>query len=205
MRRPRVSIGRLMIVVLVVAVGTAALKAADEVWAGAMLTLTLGLLGVAVLGALFRREGRRAFWVGFALLGAAYLAPTLVEATRPKLPTSKLLAYAHSKLAPQDARRLGLVLLTDVGTTTDFVLKAMKPQAGDSAWTNARVTASGTFTAGQAANSNVTWTRLLSVVGDPEPFITVGHCLLALLAALVGGLVARAFHDGDRARRAEAG
>src|SRR5436305_4059371 len=106
MRRPRISIARLMGVVSVIAVGAAALKIADEVWAGVMLALTIGLLGVAVLGALYGREARRAFWVGALLFGAAYLVPSVVEATRPKLPTTRLLTYAHSKLAPSDGAAL---------------------------------------------------------------------------------------------------
>ena len=34
-----------------------------------MLLLTLGLLAVAVLGVVYRREERRAWWLGFALFG----------------------------------------------------------------------------------------------------------------------------------------
>jgi len=77
MSRPRFSIAGLMGMVLVVAVGVAALRSGSEDWAGIVSALTLGLLGVALLGVLFRQGPRRAFWSGFALFGWGYLALTM--------------------------------------------------------------------------------------------------------------------------------
>jgi hypothetical protein len=194
MRRPRVSIAALMIVVLVVAVGTAALKVADEVWAGAMLTLTVGLLGVAVLGALFRRESRRAFCVGFALFAASYLAPSIVEVTRPKLPTTKLLAHAHAKLAPDDGPVLSDASFLIQVTRQNNGVVAL--DLGMPAVQSAPVTTSN----GPTTSGTTFLFKALATGTTPEHFVTVGHCLLALATGLLGGLIARAFYNAERAR-----
>jgi hypothetical protein len=199
MRRPRISIARLMGVVSVIAVGAAALKVADEVWAGVMLALTIGLLGVAVLGALYGREARRAFWIGALLFGAAYLVPSLVEATREKLPTTRLLTYAHSKLAP---------------SRNELALDNVSYALQGSGQVNGQVVLDFTTSPGQSGtvattngptNSGMKFLfTVLSTGTTPEHFLTVGHCLLALVAGLIGGLIARAFYNGERARRPEA-
>src|SRR3954449_13576132 len=97
----RFSIAALMLAVLVCGVAVAALKNASDAWAGALLLLTLLLLASAVFGVVYRREGRRAFWLGFAAFGWGYLAltqaPWFVEQIGPKLPTTLLLNYAHAK------------------------------------------------------------------------------------------------------------
>ena len=75
MIRPRASIAGLMGVVLVSAVGVAALKAATPLWSSVTLTATLGLMGLAALGAIFRSGPKRAFWAGVAVLGWGRCCP----------------------------------------------------------------------------------------------------------------------------------
>src|SRR5689334_12956654 len=89
----RHTIAGLMLVVLVVAVAAAALRDASDAWAGGLLLLTLLILGTAVIGVAYRREGRRAFWFGYALFGWGYLvlsqAPWFAEQVQPRLPTTQ--------------------------------------------------------------------------------------------------------------------
>lgn len=73
MRRFRISIGGLMAVVLVAAVGLAALRYGSEEWAALVTLMTLGLLALAILGTIYRRGDRRASWLGFALFGWGYM------------------------------------------------------------------------------------------------------------------------------------
>src|SRR4051812_16850665 len=97
----RFSIAGLMVVVLICGVGVAALVNASEMWAGVMTCATLLLLQVAILGAAFRREKKRAFWVGFAVFGWGYLLFSqnwVPDAFR--LPTTRLLAMAHERMVP---------------------------------------------------------------------------------------------------------
>ncbi len=63
MRHLRFSITGLMGLVLVAAVGLAALRNASETRAGGMLLLTCGILALAVVGALYRDGAQRAWWL----------------------------------------------------------------------------------------------------------------------------------------------
>jgi hypothetical protein len=100
----RVSIAGLMAVVLLVAVGVAALRSASDLWAGALFTLALGVLAIAALGAVSLRGRQRASWAGFAALGWGYLllafGPWCDTAIRPRLLTTKLLDILAAWKAP---------------------------------------------------------------------------------------------------------
>jgi hypothetical protein len=99
LRKTRISISRLMGVVLVAAIGFAALRNSSEAWAGAMLLLTCGVLMLAVVGALSRGPGERAWWLGFALFGGGYLALAHATASSPStLPTITLAETVGSGL-----------------------------------------------------------------------------------------------------------
>src|SRR4051794_34921237 len=102
MSQPRLSLSGLMVLVVFIGVGIAALRDASEPWAGIVLLLTLGLLGVSILGVVYRREARRAWWVGFALFGWGYAALTLAPWSKPdKLPTGVLLDYLYVRMSPR--------------------------------------------------------------------------------------------------------
>ena len=65
MRRIRFTIASLLVVVLFVAVGFAALRESNDLWDSGLFTLTLAVLLVSILLAIHRTESRRAFWLGF--------------------------------------------------------------------------------------------------------------------------------------------
>lgn len=92
---PRPTIAKLMSLVAVLAVGFAALRSGSEIWARVCLTATLAILAFAIVAVVYRREGHRAWWLGFALFGWGYAALTLVPVCRQelggKLITSRLL------------------------------------------------------------------------------------------------------------------
>lgn len=73
MGKRRFSIAGLMGVVLVAAIGTAALRIPTGVWAGVMMLVAGGVLVLAVIGALCRTGKERAWWLGFSLFGWAYI------------------------------------------------------------------------------------------------------------------------------------
>ena len=106
MSRPRFSIAGLMIVVLFCAVGAAALRSSSGLWADVLFTLTLAMLGVAILGLAYRRGARRASWAGFALFGGGYLlacfGPWFATEVRPHLATTPLLGYLRSRIGPAE-------------------------------------------------------------------------------------------------------
>lgn len=94
MRRLRFSIAGLMGVVVVAAVGLAALQNPTSAWAGAIFMITYGWLGVAIVGAIYRRGAARAWWLGFAVFGCGYLVMMSSSDGRlpfPATPTAEVL------------------------------------------------------------------------------------------------------------------
>ena len=98
MRCFRFHIGTLLTLVLLLGVGFAALHESDETWDSSICSLTLGMLSVSILLAVRRTETRRAFWLGFALFGSAYMGFSLVPSIESRLLTTKALAYLDSKV-----------------------------------------------------------------------------------------------------------
>jgi len=74
MKRLRFTLAGVAGFVFVVALGLASLRLASRTWAGTTLLLTLVALSIAILGVVYHRGARQAFWLGFALLGWGYMA-----------------------------------------------------------------------------------------------------------------------------------
>ena len=98
MRPFRFHLDTLVILVLILGVGFAALRESNETWDSSIFSLTLGMLSVSILLAIHRTERRRAFWLGFALFGWTYVGLSLVPSVEPRLITTKALAYLDSKV-----------------------------------------------------------------------------------------------------------
>ena len=118
-RLPRVRIASVMSTIVVAAFAFTSLRMASSVWAGWVVFLTLGALCWAVLAAVYRRGARRAFWVGFALVGSVYMGLTCrvwwrEEADRSDLPTTRALSAVYPYLDP--VRREGGRLVGGGGT-----------------------------------------------------------------------------------------
>jgi hypothetical protein len=100
----RFSIRTLMSAIVVSAIGLAALRNANDLWAGMMFLVALTAVGVAVMGVVILRR-REQFWcAGFALFGIGYLLlavlPWLREAFQPMLGTTYLLKELYSSITP---------------------------------------------------------------------------------------------------------
>ena len=103
--RIRTSIASLMGVVLVAAIGFAALRNSSVNWAGLMLMLTCGVLMLGVVGAVCRGPHERAWCLGFTLFGGGYLALAHATAFSPNpLPTITLAEFIGSGLGGKIAR-----------------------------------------------------------------------------------------------------
>ena len=84
----RFSIRTLMALIVISAVGLAALRNANELLAGLMILGAVDVVGIAVLGAIFLLGPQRAWWTGFALFSGAYLVFALWLS--PQLSTTNL-------------------------------------------------------------------------------------------------------------------
>ena len=191
MSRIRFSIASLLVAVLFVAVGFAALRESNELWDTGLLTLTLTALLVSILLAIHSRQAARAFWLGFALFGGGYLALSLVPSIESRLITTKLLAYIDSKVPRSNPAgfRFPVVLSGRVwdswssqqnqnNQSINSTSIAFSPQGNLVASGNQGVIRVWDVSGG---NPLGTWS------GTGENFVRIGHSLLALIFAFVGG------------------
>jgi hypothetical protein len=100
-RTLRFSIAGLMGVILVAAIGLAALHNPTELWAGVIFLLTCGVLALAIVGVACRGQGERAWWLGLALFGWGYftLAFSSPREGLPRLPTTAVLKAIMGDIA----------------------------------------------------------------------------------------------------------
>jgi hypothetical protein len=73
MSRLRFSIAQLMAVVLLIGFGFAALRNANEVWAGVTFGLAIVTVSLGLAGACSRKEGARMPWAAFGIAGGLRL------------------------------------------------------------------------------------------------------------------------------------
>jgi hypothetical protein len=153
-------------------------KASPGLWAGVVFMLTCGMLGLAVLGALAGRDGRRTIWLGVALFGAGYMYYTFGRTGddgSPYPPTTHLLnalrpgSPPHSSGFPDssarwNARSEQVLLLLEEPIPMHFA-------------------------------DGATLEEILKLPAYEDPFLIVGHCLLALVAAGIGGVLAPVVAD----------
>jgi hypothetical protein len=186
MRRVRFSIASLILVIVFVAVGIAALRAATEIWDAGLFGTTLGILLISVLLAVHRAGRRRAYWLGFALFGGTYLVATLVPPVESRLPTTAGLHYLNAQLPNRDTAQLVLTNNASMSDASDVIVMTQKHQ---SAAQDYRLTFRQTQ--GVRLWDAVTG-RLLSSSGrNSESFRHIGQSLLALVVAFVGGQISR--------------
>jgi hypothetical protein len=124
LRSLRFSIAGLMITVLVVAIGVAALRQSSPMWAGLIFLLTCGVLSLGTVAVAFRRE-YRAWWFGFSLFGWSYLAISLWSLfyDQPTLPTESVLKAVAPVLGPGDARFVSAMAGVGAGPWSHGYLK----------------------------------------------------------------------------------
>jgi hypothetical protein len=181
-----------LLVISFVGVAVAALRASTDAWDGRLLALTsLGLL-TSVLLAVHRTDRRRAFWLGFALFGWAYLVASLTPAIGPRLPTTKGLALIDSKIPARESDRVTGTLAYTLSTSTSAA--GTNPVQGYVMPPLLVSSSQGDVWVWDTATG-----RLLSGPnGSTEDFIRIGHSLLALLLAFAGGHLSRHLYDQGR-------
>jgi hypothetical protein len=185
----RISIVGSMVAICLIAIGIAALRDANERWTGALLLITLAVLACSAFGLAYHRGAARASWFGFAVFGWGYLSltfgPYSPRDVRLMLPTTQALVHLHARLRPG-----GRSVLTTVIPPTG------KSGMMDVFFQEAKLTSEPLIPSPSPAGSYVYMERMASVGDNFDHFLRVGHCLFALLAGLLGALIARRFHRG---------
>jgi hypothetical protein len=180
MRSVRFSIAGLMGVVLLVAIGFAALRNPSENWAGVVLLGTLAALGVAMVGACCRSGATRGGFLGFAAFGWIYMIAAFYPlGIWPKLPTQGLLELLAPRIAgidepfPTFGRMDGAAGMGGMGggMRSISVNDSDAEEAGGFGGPGSGMVPA---TPGSAATL---------------AFFQIGHCLFALLAACLGAFL----------------
>ncbi len=115
MPKLRFNIGNLLVIILVLGIGFAALRESSDLWECGTFSVTVGVLFISILLAVHRTESRRAFWIGFAVFGWIYSGLALVPSIESRLMTTKVLAYLDSKI-PGRSPKVFTFQITDTGS-----------------------------------------------------------------------------------------
>lgn len=161
----RFSLATLLVLMLFVAIGCAALVNANDTWRQAIVTLTVITLTVSTLVAVVRRDKFGLTARGFAVAGWIYLILALVPAVglRNELLTDKALVWLvgriHGQRAPEQTWP-GELEFSSEGTLIGLV----------------NISTVQTWEANTAQRND---------------FYIIGHALWAIVLACLGGIVAR--------------
>ncbi len=196
----RFSIRTLMALIAGSAVGLAALRNANDLWARVMMMLALGLVCVAGLWAILLRGRERAWWLGFAVLGCTYLSVSF-SPLRSRLSTTHLFEYVHARVVSSSIATFE-VSRADQGSILYRVVMI-------DGTANSRTVSNSVYSSTPGEDLLATmepanrWRSALPGAANHDQFLRIGHSLFALLAGLVGGTVAVWFWG--RRERAVAG
>jgi hypothetical protein len=207
MKRPRFTIAGLLAFILFLGIGLAALRGATDEWDSGVFGLTLALFLISVARAVHRTGDRRAYWLGFALFGGAYLFLSLVPPIESRLPTTRALAYLDSKVADRPVGFTVAYAASGPGGSPVTLNYSPGPGGGpgNSVQTLAfapsgNLTATGSITNVRLWNTSGTW--LSSMAGSSENFVRIGHSLLALVLGMIGAYFSRSLHASGKLRLA---
>jgi hypothetical protein len=186
----RFTILGLMGLVLGIAVAIAALRNADDDWAGGLMLATALLIGVLTLGAVYHSGRRRAGRVGFVVFSGGYFALAflgLSDANLAKLPTTWLLTYVHQRVAPPQTFNFA-VTSAGLGQGTILTSNIIPGPLANTVTTT--MTSHIVVASGVTHDTSTRWKSLLPGAANYEAFSVIGHCLFALLAGLLGMVIA---------------
>jgi WD40 repeat protein len=192
MRRFRFRIGSLLILIVFLGVGFAALREATDLWDSIVLTLAIGVLLVSLLLAIHRQAERRAFWVAFALFGWVYLGLTAIPSIESRLLTTRALAYLDSQVPGRPDLIQGT--MTGAGNMDPIALTVRSVAFSPDGTRLAASNNSGSVRIWSTGPGKLVFTG----TGNTEDFVRIGHSLFALILAWLGGKFSRQLHARNR-------
>lgn len=213
-----------MLVVASVGLGVAGLSRPSRLWGAVLFSSATAILLGAVLAAVLGKGRRRAFWAGFAVFGWGYLAlqygPWFETQVGPYTLPTALLDVLYPVVAPTPPT--GVTTTTTVsfiqsqpggstaqGTVTGSIFAMPTIPPGPAAALSTTTPVSLSWAAVPSQNAWTAWTEIdvrqpWQGTSTPASFYRIGHSLLSLIVAVVGGLIALRITERDRSRRAPA-
>jgi hypothetical protein len=210
----RFTVGSAIGAVLALAVGLAALRDANELWAGVLMLVLLAALGTAFLSVIEGRGEVRARWLGFLVFAVGYsvlvFGPWFSEQVGPSLATTQLLGYAHmlvtgspvprsTKVQALLDRRNALTAKLQQATQrsrfqSDPVIVSVGKQIAS---LDSQIAAIQGYPWPMPARGLGSlppgppnrWQALIPGAANYDQFLRVGHCLAALLAGVGGAVI----------------
>jgi hypothetical protein len=199
MPKLRLSIGTILKWIALLGIGFAALKNSSQWWANGLLLGDVCLCVFALMSIGYRSGARRAFWIGFALFGWAYLilafAPGVREMAKPHLVSTKLL----QKMVPEVEMFAFVVSLNGTVTGSGSTSTVGPWTVNGVMQTNSPATITLRSTSGSTGpawgGSGTTAPPYIltadAPIGPNGPvFHRVGHALCVVLAGIIGGGIA---------------
>jgi hypothetical protein len=187
MARIRFTIGRLAVVIAFAALAIAALRQSTDLWAGGVLLMSALTLLTSILLIVHRRDAARAYWIGFALFGCVYLIASEYSGAHERLLTTRGLAYLASKRV--GAMSPGQLVIFDGSSSQATQAVAFSPNGRTLAIDSGGLVRIWDVASGALVGSKG---------GSTENFMHIGHCLLALIFALLGGPISRFLYWRNR-------
>jgi len=189
----RFSIRTLMAFVVLIAAGIVALKTATAVSAEIVVLLTLSAVGTAILGAIFTRGPKQAWWIGFTLFSAGYFALQFTSIIDPQITTFQMLKHLRLTMFPyaEDVRSniSAPVMIAQEATVQRQLAHQFRVSADV---TNDPVIKRHTQNL-QEIRSILTTLRPTGP--EEEHFQKVGNAMLSLLVGFIGGTLAVWFYQ----------
>jgi hypothetical protein len=215
MHRFRFSLLAMFGFVAVVAVACAALARPSQLWLVVVSASSLGCLFYAVLAAAYGRNARRAFWLGFAVVGWGYVALEWKDASSvapTEFLTNQLQASIHAKpptvfymspvgeIPQQRAKKYDPYAVAPGDSEAETIIVPSDPATTSGLTTNdgPAVSSSGTVSY-STTSSYVVNTPSLTYMDLEEAFGQIAMWLWSILLGSAGGLVAlRLYHRRER-------
>jgi hypothetical protein len=186
----RFSIRAIMAVVVVCAVGLAALINANNWWTGIIPLVSLASVGVAVLGAVILSGRARYWWLGYSLFSGVYLmltvGPGISMDVTHSLVTTRMIIDFHTRLADAELKAFKQQQAKQAAQSP-VTLGQQNDDPGD---VGAQKKAQKKMIAEQQKQMSQAMSRAINYV----PSLRIGHSLFAMLSGLLGSTVAAWFY-----------
>jgi hypothetical protein len=157
-------------------------------------------LGVGILGVLFTRELRRAYWTGFTLFGSSYLlAVYVLPENNPLLVTTHLLDSVEARIHPP-IQMYELFSRSEKRVISEGSLDSIKAVSAELE----KQRDSGQLNELDLSGLTVRLAETCSATEEAHYFFRqTGHALLAFILSCLGGLIALYLktHDGREEAR----